>query len=95
MTRHCEHVRVKKFTDPGRIANNHLSSMLRHSLVLSSMLTAPWPCSPTIISTPVLVPVPMAQEYEAVTTLLQVCGIDTKTTNKTEVFLNSISKNLL
>ena len=28
----------------------------------------------------------MAQEYEAVTTLLQVCGIDTKTTNKQEVF---------
>ena len=40
-----------------------------------------------------LVPVPMAQEYEAVTTLLQVCGIDTKTTNKTEVFLNFISEN--
>jgi len=37
----------------------------------------------------------MAQDYEAVTTLLQVCGIDTKTTNKQEGFLNFIYENLI
>ena len=30
----------------------------------------------------VLVPVPMAQEYDAVTTLLRVSGTDTRTTDK-------------
>ena len=39
--------------------------------------------------------VPMAQEYEAVTTLLRMCGTDTKTTNKQEVFLNLVSKNTI
>ena len=37
----------------------------------------------------------MAQEYEAVTTLLRVCGTDTKTTNKQEVFPNLVSLNLI
>ena len=32
-----------------------------------------------------------AQEYGAVTTLLWVCGTDTKTTNNHEVFLNLVS----
>ena len=33
----------------------------------------------------------MAQEYEAVTTLLRVFGTDTRTANKQEVFINLVS----
>ena len=36
---------------------------------------------------PVLVPVPMAQEYDDLTTLLRVCYTDTKITNKQKGFL--------
>ena len=43
----------------------------------------------------VLVPVPMAQESEAVTTLLQVCGIDTKTTNKQGFFVKGDGENAI
>ena len=39
----------------------------------------------------VLVPVPMAQEYDAVTTLLRVCGTGNKTTNNQKVFQNLCS----
>ena len=34
----------------------------------------------------------MAQEYDAVTTLLWVCGTDTKITSKEDFFLNVLSK---
>ena len=40
--------------------------------------------------TPVLVPVAMAQEYDAVTSLLWVCGTDNKTTINQVVFHNLI-----
>ena len=45
--------------------------------------------------TPVQVHVPMAQEYEAVTTLLWVFGTGTKPVNKQEVIQSLDSKNLI
>ena len=53
------------------------------------------PCLPSPNHTRVLVPVPMAQEHEAVTTLLRVFGTDTKTNNKQEVVPNFVSLNFI